>query len=128
MNHDEHHEQAALFAWAVMQQARHPELALMYAIPNAARRSPRQGAWMKAEGMKAGVPDVHLPVPVRGYCGLWIEMKAGRNKPTAEQKRRMEDLRSVGHRCVVCYSWDEARREIEKYLALGVNPWPGEAA
>ena len=116
MNSVEHNEQAALFRWAAMMERKHPELALMYAIPNAARRSPRQGAWMKAEGMRAGVPDVHLPVPVPGFAGLWIEMKAGKNKPTPEQRKRMEALEAHGHLCVVCYCWLDAAAVVEKYL------------
>lgn len=118
MNHAEHNEQAALFHWAALMERKHPELALMYAIPNAARRSPRQGAWMKAEGMKAGVPDVHLPVARGRYTGLWIEMKAGKNKPTPEQRRRMDALDAEGHLCVVCYFWRDAAAVIEKYLSV----------
>jgi len=117
MNSVEHNEQAALFRWAEMMKRKHPELELMYAVPNAARRSPRQGAWMKAEGMKAGVPDVHLPVANGSYIGLWIEMKAGKNKPTPEQRKRMADLEHVGHLCVVCYCWLDAAAVIEKCLA-----------
>ena len=115
----EHYEQVALFQWAAMSLQAHPELDLMYAIPNAARRSPRQGAWMKAEGMKAGVPDVHLPVARGPYIGLWIELKAGNNKPTQQQALRIAALREAGHRCEICYSWDAARSVIEEYLNAG---------
>ena len=118
MNSVEHDEQAALFRWAEMMKRKYPELELMYAVPNAARRSPRQGAWMKAEGMKAGVPDVHLPVANGSYIGLWIEMKAGKNKPSEHQGRYMEALRKAGHRTVVCYSWASAAKDIEEYLSM----------
>lgn len=117
MNHAEHDEQAALFRWSEIMKRKYPELDLMYAVPNAARRSPRQGAWMKAEGMKAGVPDVHLPVASGSYIGLWLEMKSGKNNPTPEQRRRMGALEAVGHLCVVCYCWLDAAAVIEKYLA-----------
>ena len=112
----EHDEQAALFRWAEMMKRKYPELELMYAVPNAARRSPRQGAWMKAEGMKAGVPDVHLPVAAGGYIGLWIELKAGRNKPTDAQARWHEALRALSHKVCVCYSAQAAWEEITRYL------------
>lgn len=117
MNHAEHNEQAALFHWAELMTRKHPGLDLMYAIPNAARRSLRQGAWMKAEGMKAGVPDVHLPVANREHIGLWIEMKAGKNRPTPEQRARMAALEEQGHLCVVCYCWRDAAAVIELYLS-----------
>ena len=116
----EHAEQVALFRWAALMRKKYPELALMYAIPNAARRSPRQGAWMKAEGMKAGVPDVHLPVSNGSYIGLWIEMKVT-TKPTKAQSEWMKALAAVGHKCAVCYSWGEARAVIEEYLAHGAK-------
>jgi hypothetical protein len=106
VNSLEHNEQAALFRWAAMSERMYPELALMYAIPNAARRSPRQGAW----------PDIHLPVAAGKYIGLWIEMKAGRNKPSVAQARFLRSLAILGHKTAVCYNWDEARAQIEAYL------------
>ena len=54
-NHYEHDHQVALFQWADCQKYRYPELATMFAVPNSARRSPRQGAWMKAEIGRAHV-------------------------------------------------------------------------
>jgi len=120
-NHREHDEQVALFRWSAMvSESQYPGLDLMYAIPNAARRSPRQGAWMKAEGMKPGMPDVHLPVRCGDKAGLWIEMKADKNKPTENQKNRMTKLTKAGHVCVVCYSWQEAVAAIDRYYALEV--------
>lgn len=121
MNSVEHNEQASLFRWAGHMMRKYPKLDLMYAVPNAARRSPRQGAWMKAEGMKAGVPDIHLPVANGRFIGLWIEMKAGKNKLTPEQRRRMDELTHVGHLCVVCYCWLDAAAVIEKYLNDGAE-------
>jgi hypothetical protein len=116
--HREHYEQVALFQWAALMQGRYPELGLLHAIPNAARRSPRQGAWMKAEGLRAGVPDVHLPVARGGCIGLWIELKAGKNRPTGPQLEWLSALREAGHRVAVCYSCAEAVREIEGYLGI----------
>ena len=41
-------------------------------------------------GVKAGVPDLCLPVPMNGYAGLYIEMKYGSNKPTAQKRMDQE--------------------------------------
>lgn len=114
--HREHDEQAALFKWAAYQSCYYPMLRLMYAIPNAARRSMRQGAWMKAEGMKAGVPDICLPWPSGGYHGLYIELKAGNGKATEAQREWITALDSAGYKAVVCYGWAKARQVIETYI------------
>lgn len=123
----EHQHQVALFQWAAMNEKKYPELALMFAVPNAARRSPRQGAWMKAEGLMAGVPDICLPVSRGKYHGLYIEMKkpnitkTGKvsmaKKTTSNQDGWHEKLREHGNRVEVCYGADAAINVIEKYLA-----------
>ena len=55
-------EQIKLFTWARQQAEYIPELALMYHVPNEGKRKQTTGQIMKAEGMKAGVPDICLPV------------------------------------------------------------------
>lgn len=112
----EHIQQCALMRWAGYQQRAHPELALLFAIPNGGLRSKATAAKLKAEGVKAGVPDICLPVAKGEYHGLWIEMKAGRNKPTAPQVQWHMRLSQQGHRVAVCWGWEAARDVIEEYL------------
>ena len=116
MNSLEHNEQAALFRWAAMSERKYPELKLLYAIPNGGLRNIVVARKLKAEGMRAGVPDIHLPVAAGKYIGLWIEMKAGRNKPSVAQNLFLKSLATLGHKTAVCYNWDEARAQIEAYL------------
>lgn len=112
----EHMEQVALFEWAEKDR-KWPELSLMYAIPNGGQRSPRTAGMLKAEGVKAGVPDVCLPVARGGYHGLYIELKRRQgSRVMLGQKQWLDALERQGYRCRVCYGWDEAREEIEKYL------------
>lgn len=112
----EHDEQVALFQWAEWMTTQYPRLKWMYAVPNAAKRSHQLASYMKAEGMKAGVPDVCVPIPTATHPGLYIEMKFGSNKPTIHQKEWLEYLESVGYATAVCYSFDDARMVIEDYL------------
>jgi hypothetical protein len=103
-----------------------PELALFHAIPNGGFRTKVTAAKLKAEGVKAGVLDTHLPVARGGYHGLWIEMKYGRNKPTEEQKWWIEELRSQGHFVTVCYGWEPAAETLEHYIRgriLAIGAW-----
>ena len=98
----EHAEQTALFCWAALPEVRaeYPVLELMFAIPNGGERNKIVAGNLKAEGVKAGVLDIFLPVPSKGWHGLFIEMKvagikledAGRkpNKPTGVIETKSE--------------------------------------
>lgn len=119
----EHVEQVALFDWAKIMQKRYPELKWMFAIPNGSYRDPRTAARLKEEGVKAGVLDIFLPAARAGHHGLFIEMKAGRNRPTEKQSECATDLENEGYACYVCYSCSKAINVIEAYL-LG-NPLNG---
>lgn len=90
----------------------------MYHVPNEGKRSRIAGARLKDQGLKSGVPDVCLPTAHGGYIGLYIEMKVKPNKPTENQKQWLRKLREQGHLTAVCYSWEEAKQLIERYIKL----------
>jgi hypothetical protein len=119
--------QVNLFRWAAAQECVLPRLKLLFAVPNGGarpavmkdgRRFSVAAARMKAEGVKRGVPDICLPVPMGGFCGLWIEMKAGDNPASPEQRAWMSALAAEGA-CVhvVRDEWLHAKALIEDYLA-----------
>lgn len=114
----EHREQCALFAWAEHARKRLPELGQLFAIPNGGARDKRTGAMLKAEGVKAGVPDVCLPVARHGFHALYIEMKYGKNTVQKHQIEWHHALEYHGNMVVVCYGWEAARRTLEDYLSL----------
>ncbi len=123
----EHQEQATVIQWARMCVGHHPELDLLHAIPNAGQRSYRAAGWYKAEGLRPGLPDLHLPVARGGYIGLWIELKRSDLKPrrpetrgpvTENQREWHRALRKAGHRVEVCYGAEAAMRTIRDYLSL----------
>ena len=123
----EHDEQVALFAWAELQEAAHPELRNLFAVPNGGARHPAVAAQMKAEGVRRGVPDVFLAVMRRGndgrtWGGLFVEMKRKPNKPTPEQEEWIARLRASGYMAVVCYGAAEAQQCIMAYLAQEGQP------
>ena len=109
-------EQEALFEWAAYNVGKYPELRLLYHIPNGGRRDPKEAAFLKRQGVKAGVPDLCLPVARKGYHGLYIELKYGRNKPTQDQRRWLSELSKQGYCVVTCYGWEQAKTWIEGYL------------
>ena len=113
----EHSQQAALFAY-IAQQTEYPELKLAFSIPNGGLRSKATAARLKAEGQRAGVWDIFLPVPRGRWHGLFIEMKVGNNKLTTKQEEFVVSL-SNNYSFMVCYSWEEARSALLWYMEKG---------
>lgn len=109
-------EQEALFRWAAFAQGQHPELKLLFHVPNGGRRDKVTAARLKLQGVKAGVPDLFLPVPRHGKHGLWIEMKVTGGRVSSSQCEWLGDLAEQGYECKVCYGWQEAKDALEVYL------------
>lgn len=117
----EHEEQARLFAWAddPATRAAWPDLEMLAAVPNwFGKKTARQGARAKAEGRRAGYPDVLLDTPRGRFHGLRLELKAPGNTTSAAQGEWLLKLTRQGYFAVVCYGWEEARDTILGYLAL----------
>ena len=101
MKRSETTEQIGLINWARANEEYVPELRLLHHIPNEGIRT--NGPVLKAAGMKTGVPDLSLPVPRRGFHGLYIEMKFGKGKTTKAQEEFMALLREQGYKTAVAY-------------------------
>jgi len=114
----EHDEQVTLFEALELFKNEHPALPYIFAIPNGGHRHPKVAQYMKAEGVKRGVPDLCVPFASREYHGLYIEMKYGDNRLSPEQKRYKKYLEENGYLFKVCYSSKEAIDEIFDYLGL----------
>ena len=111
-------EQQCLFRWAALQRGKYPELDLMYHIPNGGKRGKAEAIRFKAEGVKAGVPDICLPVARGEHHGLYIELKRRKNaRVTTEQLEWIEELVAQGYVAAVCRGCDEAIDVITGYLS-----------
>lgn len=108
--------QETLFQWAEYQASKYPELKLLYHIPNGGKRDKVTAINLKRQGVKAGVPDICLPVARGGYFGLYIELKVGSNKPTKLQNEWLCNLNKQGYLATVCYSWQQAAEILMAYL------------
>lgn len=110
-----------------------PELARLFAIHNQGHGDAKRGATAKAEGVKAGVPDLMLPVVRYGeeasgyytkYAGLFIELKrlkserGAKGRAANKQNDWLDFLSNQGYKTEVCFGWLEARACILKYLGL----------
>lgn len=115
----ESQEQQSLFQWATYHIQRYPDLQWLHHIPNGGKRDAITAAKLKQEGVKAGVPDICLPVPKGKYHGLYIELKAGKNRTTKNQEIWIKALRANGYCAEVCYGFEAAQRVILDYLKWG---------
>ena len=118
MNNFELQEQIAFFQYIrhPLNIKKYPALALASCSLNGVHLSKLQAAKAKASGMLKGEHDIRLPVPRGGYCGLTIEMKYGKNKPTAEQKWYAQELAKEGHAVRCCWNWSDAWKATKDYL------------
>lgn len=113
----ENQEQAMLFEWARLMEHKHPELKLLFAIPNGGYRPPKTAAILKATGVKSGVPDICLPVPRGEYNGLYVELKRRKGGAlSANQRIWLKNLNEQGYRAVCCKGFEAALNEILTYL------------
>lgn len=103
-------EQEAFIEWCEWNKV------LIFAIPNGGSRHPAEAMNLKRQGVKAGVPDLFIPIASGEYHGLFIEMKYGKNKPTESQRLWIEVLKRQGYETAVCWSCGEAITTTTNYL------------
>lgn len=109
--------QVKLFAHIAEQAARGDDRYLnIFAIPMGGQRDKIAGARMKAEGARAGVPDIFVAVPAQGKCGLFIEMKIDGGTLSANQEIWRERLLKVGYGHAVAYTCDDAIGLLNAYF------------
>jgi hypothetical protein len=142
----EHEEAVALMQWVKLMTPKIPELDLLFAIPNGGARNVIVAKKLKAEGVKAGIPDYFLPVPkfkkikehkyvkdptngnwlhsivpinVIEIPGLFLELKRSNGVPSnvsKAQKERMKLFEEQGYKCVIAYGWLHASKVLLDYL------------
>ena len=114
--------QAALFCWASQSYALYPDLRWLFAVPNGGWRDPATANKLKATGVKAGVPDIFLPIRRAWFNGLWIELKRPKSvgkqagRLSNEQRDWKEHLLLQRFGVYVAYGWEDARDMIIDYL------------
>lgn len=119
----EHQHGAALMQWVQWNLKKYPDLERLYHIPNGGLRSKVASAKLKAEGVKPGIPDYHLPVARGGFIGLYCELKIKGNYPSDAQWKQIYALRKEGHFVCVAVGWEEARNFLMQYLARPPTMW-----
>lgn len=112
-----------------------PECNWLHAIPNGGLRTKATGARLKAEGVKAGIADLFLPVPVthverhsglshhgielaatKFYHGLYIEVKTRTGRQTKEQREFESAMVDNGYKYKIVRSMQEGIDAILEYI------------
>jgi hypothetical protein len=116
MQRNEQMLQEAIFRWAKLQTVIYPELELLHHIPNGGRRNLFEAFKLKRMGVKAGIPDIHLPVSCGKYNSLWIELKSHKGKTTENQLKMLKLLSDYGNFVCVIHDVESAICTIKAYL------------
>jgi len=106
-------EQQRVIKWC---RASGGEYEKIYSIPNEGKRTGKNGARMKAQGLLAGMPDLCLPVMRDGKGALYIEMKRQGEEPSDKQWAVINRLRRDGYAVQVCDSYEEALEALRRYV------------
>mgnify|MGYP001218424699 FL=1 len=100
----EHDEQRASVKWF---RTQYPTV-LIFAVPNAAMRDYKLAAYLRSEGMFAGIPDLHIP-----EWRTVIEMKRQKGSTvSAEQYWCEKYYKRIGWDHFFCYGFDDAKQKI----------------
>lgn len=112
---DESGHQEAIIQWCQYRYGTYPELELLYHVPNGGKRDQKTAAALKRQGVKAGVPDLVLPVARGGFHGLYIELKAPGGNLQKNQREFMNKLQKQGYLAKKCVGWQETVELLSNY-------------
>lgn len=110
--HSENWHQRQLIQWV----KQYPWGQFLFHIPN--ETTGGQG-WIVRNsqmGCRKGVPDLMLPIPMRGYHGLFIEMKRPGGRLDAAQSKWLAALQQMGYLAACCGGWEEAKDVLLGYM------------
>ena len=113
---DESGHQEAVIQWCGWNMQQYPERELLYHVPNGGKRDKATATALKRQGVKAGVPDLVLPVARCGYHGLYIELKAPGGSVQKSQREFLKRLAYQGYLGAICYGWQDTVQLISNYL------------
>jgi len=74
------------------------------------------GRILKGLGLRKGVPDLTLALPINGKHGLYIEMKNEKGTLQKEQIKYQKLLTDVGYNWELCRSLEQFKTIIKNYL------------
>ena len=111
-------EQIKLVQWGKQQREVCKLIRWLHHIANGGLRNIAVASKLKLEGVESGVFDLFLPVARWKKHGLYIEMKYGSGKLSEKQIEFRDFVIEQGYATAVCYSAEEAKKVIKRYLGI----------
>lgn len=117
-------EQIVLFDWIRCHKDIEP---YAFSIPNDGKRSKLMGWIMKKMGMKPGVSDIFIGIPINNigkqWHGMFLELKATDSygvfrKPTIHQIKFQTNMRHRNYHCVIANGAQDGIEKIKEYLSI----------
>ena len=91
---------------------------LYYHCPNGGKRNYVEACKLKAMGVKAGVPDICIPIPSGSHHGLYIELKRqDGGKLSKMQATWLAAVTARGYLAKVANGCEEAKKIVSEYLS-----------
>lgn len=108
----EDQEQILLATWLDKQGIKY------YAIPNGGYSlNLFQALKLKRMGLKSGAPDLCIPLAIKPYHGLYIELKRVKGGKVSElQQDWLNYLNEAGYLAEVAYGFEHAKEIVLRYL------------
>jgi hypothetical protein len=92
---------------------------LFYHVPNGGFRKHHEALKFKAMGVKAGVPDLCIPIPRSSYHGLYIELKRVSGGMLSDaQSYWLAELEKQGYACYVAKGANDLIDYVKNYLGV----------
>lgn len=89
---------------------------LLFHVPNESAGRRFGALTLEANGVCAGVSDLILLVPRKGYGALCIEMKTPTGTQSTAQKQWQKAVTEAGQKYVVCHTVEEFVKEVNRYM------------
>jgi len=102
----ESHEQRLLVEWLRLQGIG------FFAVPNSARRDARNAARLKAEGMRAGVPDLIFTRRFANGQPVALELKTKKGRLSNSQREVIREMESEGWIVLVAFGLEDAVKKV----------------
>jgi len=111
--HLEESIQKQIVLWC--KQHDNPKFHGIFHVPNGDFRDKRTAIKLKKMGVKAGIPDLMLPLE-NGKV-FWLELKTKKGKLSAVQKVVIAKLKKKGHLVEVAFGYDQAVEILERVIS-----------
>lgn len=108
----------ALFDWIRLSPELEP---FCWHVANERKCSARYGSYLRRKGVKSGVSDIQIAIPIGKYHGMFLELKVGKGKPTKNQLKFLQDMSDKGYYAIWRTGFEACQDAICEYLGWRIE-------